>query len=156
MSLENREAERELLGALLAYFTPDLLTRVRGVLRDDDWSDPRHRIVWRAVCAVSGHGDHVDTVTVGSFLRGHRDREKRSYLDLAGGEAMLQLLVSHAVPNGVVERARIVAMDGEWRRRRRSCLAGLEACEARDEDGWREAMGEGPRLRVIEGERQAS
>lgn len=157
MSLENQDAERELLGSLLAFFNPGLFAQVRAVLRDDDFTVPSHKIVWRAILAVSGHGMHVDTLTVGSFLQEHRDAEKRSYLELAGGRGALEVLALHAVPAGVAERAAIVARDGEWRRRLRSCLAGAEACRARDEVAWREAMGEGPRLRLVEGgERQAS
>lgn len=152
----NEAAERELLGSLIIFYTPELLASVRPLLRDDDFYYSRHRIAWRAVLAVSDHGDHVDGLTVASFLRGHRDAEKRSYLELAGGEAHLQLLEACATANGVVERARIVAADGEWRRRLASAFALVEACEARDEQAWLVAMGVAPRLRVVDGGKAAA
>jgi replicative DNA helicase len=155
-ALENAEAEAELLGALLVFYTPDLLAKVVVELQDDDFALPRHLITWRAICAVAHQGDHVDLTTVAAFLQGHRNSAGASFLDLAGGKGMLAVLESYAVAHGAVERARIIHADGEWRRRLRSCLDGAEACRARDEKRWREAMGDGPRLRVVEGGRRAS
>lgn len=147
----NEDAERELLGALLAYFTPEVFAKADAVLRDDDFYSQQRRIVWRGICAVAGQGGHVDQVTTGYFLSGQRDAAGRSYLDLCGGGSMLATLVSYAVPHGVVDRARIVAKDGEWRRRLRSAREQAEACLARDETAWKAATGGERRLRVIEG-----
>lgn len=152
-TIVNEKAERELLGALICFYTPELLAKVRAEVRDDDWHYLRHKTVWRAILAVSGAGDHVDSLTVAEFLRGRRTTAGgATYLEWAGGEAGLQLLEACATANGVVERARIVATDGEWRRRLASALAMVEACETRDEAAWRTAAGEqAPRLRVISG-----
>jgi replicative DNA helicase len=156
-ALENPEAEAELLGALLVFYSPEMFSKVRAEISEDsDWYDQRHRIIWRAICAVSRQGSHVDTLTVASFLEGQRSAAGASFLELAGGKGRIELLAAFAVGNGVVERARIVAKLGEWRRRLRSCLEGAEACRDQDEKRWREAMGDGPRLRVVEGGRQAS
>lgn len=153
----DEQAERELLGALLAYWRSDVFADAQAVLVDDDWSDPRHKIIWRAIAALADREDHVDTTTLGYFLTGQHDAARRTYLDLAGGNGYLAALVSYAVPHGVVERARIVHADGTWRRRLRSALEQMEACHARDEAAYQRALGvESPRLRVIHGERAAS
>jgi replicative DNA helicase len=145
----NEEAERELLGALLAYYTPDLLAKVEAEIRqDDDFYSRSHLIVWRAICAVS-RGGHVDATTVAYFLSGQRDAAGRSYLDSCGGGSRLALLVSHAVPYGIVDRARIVAKDGEWRRRLVRARRQEEACLARDDAAWQAATGDTPRLRAV-------
>lgn len=148
----NEEAERELLGALLAYFKPDLFEQVVAAIPNDrDFYTERNRIIWRGICAVGGQGGHVDRVTVAHFLAGRSDSAKRSYLDLAGGGYALDVLVSYAVPHGIVDRARIVAKDGEWRRRLVESRERVEACLSRDEDAWLALEGDAPRLRVIEG-----
>lgn len=145
----NADAEQELLGALLAYWSPEVFKQVDEILTDTDFYDQRRRIVWRAICAVGGQGGHVDPVTVSYFLAGRSDSAKRSYLDLAGGSSALAILVSHSVPHGIVDRARIIAKDGEWRRRLREAQLRVEACYARDEDAYRAAGQDQPRLRVV-------
>lgn len=151
----NVEAERELLGALLAYFTPELWRSCYEILGDgDDFYGAEgvpcpNRIVWRGICAVGGQGGHVDRLTVGYFLAGRTDAATRSYLDLAGGGAALDMLVCFAVPHGVVDRAAIIAKDGEWRRRLRKAREQVEACLLRDEAAWSAAGEDAPRLRVV-------
>lgn len=154
----NVMAEAELLGSLLAFWSPDVFEKAKAVLKDGaDFYDPRHKVVWRGISAVAATGAHVDTTTVGYFLSGHYDAAQRSFLDTAGGQPRLEVLAAMAASYGVVERALIVAKDGEWRRRLNSARNQVEACLRRDEVGFMAATGQGQRLRVIEGgERQAS
>ena len=147
----NVDAERELLGSLLAYFTPEAFEAVRAIVRDDDFYSRRHQIVWRGISAVAGQGGHADMTTVGYFLAGRSDSAKRSYLDLCGGSAMLATLVSYSVVHGVGDRARIIAKDAEWRRRLVMHRGAAEACLLRDERAYEAAVGGERRLRVIEG-----
>jgi replicative DNA helicase len=156
MAPQNLEAERELLGSLLAYFTPELLATADKTVSADDFFWTSHGIIFRAIRAVAVVGDHVDALTVGRFLECQHDAAGESFLERAGGQAALHLLVTHAVPHGVGERARMVHEDGEWRRRLRRLYVAVEACHARDERAWLAALeGDAPRLRVIRGERAA-
>lgn len=152
LSPHNEEAERELLGSLIAYFTPEIFEQVVAEIPNDrDFYIERHRIIWRGICAVGGQGGHVDHTTLAYFLAGRSNAAKESYLDLCGGSSTLAILVSYAVPHGIVDRARIVAKDGEWRRRLVKAREQVEACLSRDEVAWAALEGEAPRLRVIEG-----
>lgn len=153
---QNLDAELELLGSLLAYFTPGLLASVMPHVTSEDFYRPAHSIVYRAIIAVSNR-EHVDSLIVTRFLECQRDAAGVSYLERAGGAALIEFLVCHAVPHGVAERARIVHEDGEWRRRLRRLYEAQAACHARDEQAYRAALGEdAPRLRVIPGGQEAS
>lgn len=153
---QNLDAERELLGSLLAYFTPDLLAATDTIVQAEDFYRPGHGIVYRAIRAVGLRGDHVDALTVGRFLQCQRDAAGGTYLERIGGQALVDFLVTHAVPHGVAERARMVREDGEWRRRLRRLYEAQAACHARDERAYRAALeGDVPRLRVIPGGQEA-
>lgn len=154
---QNLEAEQELLGSLLAYYTPGLLASTVAHVTFEDFYRPGHAIVYRAIIAVSNRGEHVDSLTVTRFLDCQRDAAGVSYLERAGGAALIEFLVCHAVPHGVAERARIVHEDGEWRRRLRRLYEAQAACHDRDEQAYQAALGgDAPRLRVIPGGQEAS
>jgi replicative DNA helicase len=153
---QNLEAERELLGSLLAYYRPDLLAATDATVIAEDFYRQAHGIVYRAIRAVGRQGDHVDGLTVGRFLECQRDPAGATYLERVGGQALIEFLVAHAVPHGVAERARIVHEDGEWRRRLRRLYEAQAACHARDERAYQAALAdESPRLRVIPGGQEA-
>lgn len=144
----NLDAERELLGSLLAYFTPALLASARSEIESsEDFYFKPHEITWRAICAVADAGDHVDALTVSRFLE-RQQGASGSFLAMIGGEATLHVLVAHAVPHGVRERAVMVAEDAEWRRRLVEAQRKVEACYLRDTAAY-EAAGVTQRLRLV-------
>lgn len=149
----NLDAERELLGSLLAYYTPEVLQGCRAAMDGEAfyWRPGGvkvHEIVWRAICAVADAGDHVDVLTVSRFL-GRTRAASGSFLDLVGGEGTLHVLASHAVVAGVVERAVMIHEDGEWRRRLVKAQREVEACYVRDPVAYEAAGGDQPRLKLV-------
>lgn len=148
---QSLEAERELLGSLLVFYTPDVLAAVKATgLKREDFYRREHEVVYRAIVAVAEAGDHVDLRTVARFLQTH------SYLETIGGVVRLEFLASFSSTLGVRERAVMVAEDARWRERLDGAYRAIEACHDRDEAGYAAAFGEEPRLRVIAGGRAAT
>ena len=79
-------AEAAVLGSVLQ--SPTALTEVAPTLAGEDFYDPRHELVWDAVCALADAGEGVDPITVGDCMR------RAGTLDRAGGQVALFDLVS--------------------------------------------------------------
>lgn len=129
---QNLEAERELLGAVLAYYTPRIVAEVKATgLQPEDFYRAQHAMVWQAILTVDAAGDHADTLTVSRALG--------PALEPAGGLARLEYLVAFAVPHGVCERARIIVEDSRWRARLCAAYEIIEACHLRDGEAFKSA-----------------
>ena len=104
------QAEQQLLGAVL--LDPEAWALAREAtsepLRADDFADPGHRLIWRALQSVAGAGRAVDMVTAFEELRRTGDDERAggiAYLDeLCAGVAATKAAGAHA--KAVHERAR--------------------------------------------------
>jgi replicative DNA helicase len=113
------EAERAVIGAVLLDGEGgwSVLPRVKAALTADDFADPRHGLIFTAMCAVAERGEHVDVLTVVAELRA-RDR-----LNTAGGaqylgeltdeiptvahcESHARIVAEHALARRVEDRAR--------------------------------------------------
>lgn len=103
------QAEQQLLGAVL--LDPEALAIVRAstgeALRDDDFTDPAHRLIWRAVRTVADSGRAVDMVSTVEELQRLGEDERAggiAYLDeLCAGVAATKAAGTHA--KAVIERA---------------------------------------------------
>lgn len=99
------------LGVLLAYYTPELLTRVQSTgIERGDFPREQQEAVYRAILNLHGRGDHVDALTVEAFLFEH------GWLERVGGVAFLDLCTHAMSPSAVVDHARLVAKKGNQRR----------------------------------------
>jgi replicative DNA helicase len=149
-------AGESVLGSLLSFYTPELITVVQG--RDvtpDDFGPDRQRVVYRAILALHRNGVHVDDLTVEAFLVSH------GCLERAGGSGYLAVLVASASPSGLKDHAAVVARGGRKARRRRKLHAAQAANDREDEVTFTEvyvSLGrdvdlpdEAPKLRVVRG-----
>ena len=89
---QNPEAERSVLGALLQDRTA-LITAME-TLHGEDFYEPRHQVIFEAICQVNRMGRGVDLVTVDEELR------RVGQVDAIGGTAYLMDLVQ-MVPSTV-------------------------------------------------------
>ncbi|HKY51663.1 MAG TPA: replicative DNA helicase [Candidatus Limnocylindria bacterium] len=103
------KAERAVLGAIL--LRPDVLNDVVHLVAEDDFSDPKHAAVFRAIAKVANRGDTIDIVTL------ERELEVAERLRMVGGGAALSELAGDAVgARAVVRHARQVRDLGVARR----------------------------------------
>jgi replicative DNA helicase len=135
----NIEVEREVIGTLLAYYTPQLVHKAQaaGLIREDFYRRD-HQIIYRAILHLHAEGGDVDHVTVAKFLRERRDEHGQTWLSHAGGN--VELLTLYAVVNGFRERCAIVHEDGCWRRWLSALTEAFEHAEDRDETRFWEAV----------------
>lgn len=127
------EAEMELLGAILAYYSPRIVDEINGTgLAPSDFYRMSHAAVFGAIQQLHGDGEHVDAQTVA--------RRLGPGLDGVGGQAGLGLLVAYSVPHGVRERAVMIREDAQWRRRLHGLYVAIEACHDRDAEKYATAL----------------
>lgn len=79
------EAEAGLIGSCL--IDSDVVAFASDI-KPEDFSKPSHRVIWRAVLAVSSRGDIVDVVSVSDELN------RQGTIDVAGGYTSLPDLVA--------------------------------------------------------------
>jgi replicative DNA helicase len=79
------EAEQSVLGGVMLDNTAWGLVKAR--LTEDDFSEPQHRVVWKAFAELARTEQPIDEVTVTSLLR------DRGALDKAGGSGFITELV---------------------------------------------------------------
>jgi len=82
---QNLEAEESILSAIL--INNNALLDVIGVLRNEDFYKPGHRIIFSAVCELFNRNEPVDLVTLANILK------QRGELEEIGGAAYLASLV---------------------------------------------------------------
>ena len=82
---QNQAAEESVLGAILAQ--GGVYERLAGMLRAEDFFDPRHRQIFSAILTVFERGETIDQITVAAELA------TRGVLAAAGGQAYLNQLV---------------------------------------------------------------
>lgn len=130
---QNLEAERELLGALLAYYTPRIVDEIAETgLAPEDFYWVSHASVFDAIQGLHAEGAHVDVRTVA--------RRLGARLEATGGMARLEALLACCVPYGVVERAGMIQADSEWRRKLSGLYDAIDACHARDLGAYEQAL----------------
>lgn len=155
MSDTTDRAGESVLGTLLAFYKPELVTIVqaRGVTAKD-FGMERQEIMFRAILALHRDGVHVDALIVEAFLAKH------GCLERAGGVGYVALCEASACPSAFREHAFIVAESGRWRRLLRAQYALVSAIEAQDDGALREAVAavhrdvlpdEAPKLRIVKG-----
>jgi hypothetical protein len=146
------EAERELIGTLLALYKPQLvhIAETTG-LTPCDFYWKQLEAIYRAVLQVHARGEHVDTMTVARFLASQPHETDGSWLEAVGGRAQVEGLACFTV-----------TYDGRWRRWLRALYDAEESVHDRDTERFWEAIarvredvlpGE---LRVIEGRKDAA
>lgn len=137
----NHEAEQRVLGTLLVFYKPELITIVQGAgLKWNDFYRTSHKVTYRAITRMHFDSEWVEVGTVARFLSCRRLSDGRTWLDEAGGRAALEALACSASVNGLRDYARIVAEDGRWRRWLNAMFDALESIDARDEDGFWSAV----------------
>jgi replicative DNA helicase len=107
------EAERAVLAAVLldARGEEGVLWRVRALVRSADFSDPRHALVFEAMCTVGDRGEDIDITTMAAELR------RRERLNTVGGAQALGDLTDEIPTLAHVEsHARLVADAARVRR----------------------------------------
>lgn len=154
MSDVAERAGDSVLGCLLAFYSPELITviQARDVTPADFGSD-RQRVVYRAILALHRDGVHVDDLTVEAFLVSH------GFLERAGGPGYLAVLVASANPSGMKDHAVVVARGGRKARRRLKLHTAQAANDQDDEVTFTEAYvalgrdvdlpDQAPKLRVV-------
>jgi replicative DNA helicase len=105
----NVEAEESVLGSML--LSKDAIAEVLELLREEDFYRPAHRIVFRSVLELYGHGDAVDAVTVQEELR-----RNGSLADIGGAPFLHTLVASVPTAANAGYYARIVKEAGVLRR----------------------------------------
>lgn len=102
-------AEKAVIGA--ALLQPDLIPELAGILRDDDWYLPAHRVIWDAITDLHATGQPVDLLNIG--LNVGTDRTLTSL----GGPLYISDL-TNAIPatSSATYYARIVAARATERR----------------------------------------
>src|SRR5439155_14853956 len=97
----NLEAEQAVLGSIL--LDPTVVSRVRELLRPEDFYNDSHRLIFETIAAMFGGGERIDLVTVTDRLRDKRQ------LDSAGGAVYVtELLNSVSTAANVESYVRIV------------------------------------------------
>ena len=162
----NLEAERELLGTLLAFYKPGLIPVAQAAgLAPSDFYWTAHAAIYKAILRLHARDDHVDTLTVTRFLLEQPHPDAGTWLDHVGGPAQVEFLACFAEGNGYRERCAIVHQDAEARRSLQAAHEALDAAHDRDweayweawqrmEPGWLRERFES-KLRVIEGGKAA-
>ncbi|MEW6238892.1 MAG: DnaB-like helicase N-terminal domain-containing protein [Candidatus Omnitrophota bacterium] len=75
-SPHNLDAECHVLGASIRE--PEALARARAILDADDFHEPKHQIIFAALCLMSDSRREIDLISLGDCL------EKRNELQQAG------------------------------------------------------------------------
>lgn len=97
------KAERIVLGACMT--SPEALRTAQDVLGDADWYEPRHQVIWAAICAVARSGARVDPILVGNHIR-----EVGALRSLDGSLAYLHTVYEAApLSVGIDQHVQIVA-----------------------------------------------
>jgi replicative DNA helicase len=158
----NLTAERELVGTLLVFYTPQLvhLAQAAGLVPGDFyWTS--HEAIYRAVLRMHAGGEHVDTLTVTRFLQSQPHPTSGSWLKQVGGAVQVEFLAAFTVGHGFRERAAIVHTDGQWRRWLRDLYEAQDSIHLRDSERFWAAVGRiredivPGELRVIDGKKAA-
>ncbi|PIE53013.1 replicative DNA helicase [Candidatus Fermentibacteria bacterium] len=97
----NAEAERAVLAGVLV--NPEIAVEVYSVLKEKDFFDPRHRLIFSAARAIDSRGEPVDYVTVDNELT------RTDNLEKAGGLQYVVALTDDVVYlSNVLSYCRIV------------------------------------------------
>lgn len=138
---QNIDAERSIIGTLLAFYTPQqiVIAQHAGLLREDFYRRD-NQIIYRAVLNLHARGDHVDPVTVGRFLECQHDEKGVSFLAHIHGMTNLELLTMYSVAHGFRERCLIVHEDARWRRWLYALYTAEEHLHDRDSKRFWEAI----------------
>lgn len=106
---QNLEAEQSLLGSIL--IDKDALIRVGDAVREDDFYDPKHRVIFEGMIDLYRKHEPIDLLSLGNLL------EERNKLEQIGGRTYLVHL-SNAVPTAshVAHYAGIVTKKATLRR----------------------------------------
>lgn len=90
---QNVDAERAVLGA--SMLSRDALVRARQLLKDEDWYQPRHQLIWSTINGLYEDDEPVDALTVGAALMAAGKAGTHSQ-----GLAYLHQLISEVITAG--------------------------------------------------------
>lgn len=125
------DAEFALVAGLL--LKPDLLTRI-GRLAEDDFFNPRHRVVFEAVKALYDRGDPVDPMTLQAQI------EKTGMLTAVGGLAGICNYIASTVTGDNVPHYAAIVRDQAFSRRLKVATAASTARLTSGAD-WKAELG---------------
>lgn len=108
-------AEQSVLGGLL--LAPDAWSEITGIVQEDDFTTPGHRLIFRAAAQLTKAGKPSDAVTLGEQL------ERNGELNGAGGLAYLSTLANETPSAANVRAYAEIVADCARRRRVREILA---------------------------------
>ena len=118
-STPGHEAEVSLLGSIL--LNNEALGRCADVIDAASLLDPRHRLIWAAMCRLDAKGQAIDAVTVGSELEASGDGAEVR----AGGFGYLLDLSMASATSVNVEAHAVVVADGSKRRSLHAAAEGI-------------------------------
>jgi replicative DNA helicase len=83
---QNTEAEKNILGGIL--IDDSAIVKIADLITDQDFYDPRHRLIFMAIVELFRSNQAIDVVTVTTYLKAHK------LISKSGGAAYLTELVS--------------------------------------------------------------
>lgn len=121
--IQHRDAEAAVIGA--CFMEEEAFSVASSMLREEHFTDERHRAIWRALLELRGNGEEIDPLIAVECLT------RRGELSQAGGKDYIAFLID-AVPTSanVGYHAAIVREYAE--RRELAALAERIAAEARE------------------------
>jgi replicative DNA helicase len=108
---QNLEAEESVLGAMMVSERAVDMVIIDERLADEDFYRERHRIVYKAIKALTGRGEPVDALTVTEHLT-----QTGELAEAGGRDAVVQLASTTPAPLNAGHYARIVRQNALLRR----------------------------------------
>lgn len=127
---QNLEAERNVIGGVL--IDDEAVYKVVDTLREQDFYDPKHRIIWQAIVSLVRSSQAIDVITLTSYIK------KNKLISRSGGPAYLTELVADTISSANILDYALLIKEAATRRNLIS-LSGQISELARAEE---QALGE--------------
>lgn len=115
---QNLQAEQAVLGSIL--LDPAVVSRVRELLRPEDFYSDAHRLIFETIAAMFEGGERIDLITVTDRLHGKRQ------LDSAGGAVYVTKLLDSVPTAANVEHYVRIVLEKSLLRRSTEVYASAE------------------------------